>query len=349
MAGAGRAHGDEERSRDAAIPSGRLPVVDGLDGDVAERVDPREGAGELVAHPDRAVRRRRCRLGPSPTGIVAATVSLAGSMRVTVPSRLFATQTAPGPTATASAPLPACDGADDAAGALVDPGHRAARPELVTQTEPPPTATPSALGPTGIALQRLAGAASRSASPCRRSSSRPRRSAGRPRCRPDRCRPGSLLDDRVRLRVDLRDRAVEAVRDPDEAAAEGDPGRAVADLDRVDHDLLRRVDPRDAVGVDVRDPDRAVAGVTALGDAPTGDLPVGRPVRGVKIPTESARQPAAEACGARAAAVSRTTAVRPRQDGDQRLRRRPPATSRLRPGRPSRRRTRAGGPRRRSS
>ena len=80
----------------------------------ARRVDPRERAGELVAHPDRRRSRPRSPFGPSPTGIVARTPFVAGSIRVTVPSRLFATQTAPAPTATASAPLPASIVCDDA-------------------------------------------------------------------------------------------------------------------------------------------------------------------------------------------------------------------------------------------
>ena len=46
-------------------------------------------------------------LGPSPTGIVLCGLFVAGSMCVTVLSRLFATQTPPAPVATAPAPLPA--------------------------------------------------------------------------------------------------------------------------------------------------------------------------------------------------------------------------------------------------
>ena len=66
-------------------------------------------------------------------------------MRVTVPSSSFATQVAPSPIATASAPFPACTVPTTAP---VRGSTRATVPlvGLVTQTEPSPTATPEALG-----------------------------------------------------------------------------------------------------------------------------------------------------------------------------------------------------------
>ena len=56
VSGAGRAHGNEELSLLADDSLGSVSGPDGLDGDVAEGVDLRERAGELVAHPDRSAR-----------------------------------------------------------------------------------------------------------------------------------------------------------------------------------------------------------------------------------------------------------------------------------------------------
>jgi hypothetical protein len=89
--------------------------------------------------------------GPAPTGIVATTSSVFGSIRDTVPSPLLATQTAPAPTATPMGDLPT---------AIVfwtDPVRGSMRTsELssasVTQTAPAPTLTSVGTFPTGIAV-----------------------------------------------------------------------------------------------------------------------------------------------------------------------------------------------------
>ena len=59
--------------------------------------------------------------------------------------------------------------------------------------------------------------------------------------------------------VQQRDRAVVVVCDPDAAAANRDPARAVTDRDRLANSSCRRIDARHRVGERVRDPHRIVA------------------------------------------------------------------------------------------
>ena len=78
--------------------------------------------------------------GPSPTGMVAATVSVAGLMRETVLSSPFATHTEPNPKVIAVGPEPTeiCTGGPPCGSIRVISSSAGS----LTQTEPAPRATP---------------------------------------------------------------------------------------------------------------------------------------------------------------------------------------------------------------
>src|SRR5215218_7939909 len=63
------------------------------------------------------------------------------------------------------------------------------------------------------------------------------------------------VDDRAQRWVDFRDRSRAAVGDPDEAAGDGDSRRAAADADRFGGDEALGVDPADDPRVGDRDPE----------------------------------------------------------------------------------------------
>ncbi len=108
--------------------------------------------GELVADPDDAVGHGEAVRAVADRDRRADVVRAPGRCAVTVPSRLFATQTAPTPVVNrvGTACLPAIDGSRRRRCVGRACVTRSGSPELVTQTEPKPTATPSALWPTGI-------------------------------------------------------------------------------------------------------------------------------------------------------------------------------------------------------
>ena len=128
-------------------PDGALARLDRLDDGVRPRVDPHDRTAELVRDPDPVLADREAR-GASPTGMVADTALVPGSIRETVPSRVL-------PTHTASAP------ASIGPGELPTPIRWSTRPvrgsmrdtlasvSLVTQTAPAPTAMPIGDPPTG--------------------------------------------------------------------------------------------------------------------------------------------------------------------------------------------------------
>ena len=209
---------------------------------------------------------------------------MTGSMRETVSSRAFATQTAAAPDGDRRSAAAGLRIALDAAAAVVELGQRAgggvrdpdragadcdalAPPDRIVATAPSPAAARSIRDDGAVV------------------GSRPRRSGGRPRCRRGRCRR-SLVDDGVGLRVDLRDGAVEAVRDPDEAAAEGDPGGPVADLDRVDHTCFAGSMRETLCASRFATQSEPAPVVRAVGDAPTVDRALVRPSEASRMPTE---------------------------------------------------------------
>ena len=210
------------------------------------------------------------------------TASVAGSIRETVPSWRFATQTAPSPNATLAGPLPTLI----AFTTLPESGSmRTTLPlaSLATHSAPAPAAIAVGLAPTAIRLRRLA---SREIDAGHHSVHRgrdpdgPERHGDAARRVADRDRP----QDPVRVRVDLRHRAALGAGHPQRAAAERESGRVAADVDR--RDLARiGVDPRHGAIVRVGHPHRPGADRGALGPRPTANCSESSPVSGSIRPT----------------------------------------------------------------
>ena len=159
--------------------------------------------------------------GPWPTGIVVAT-SVVGSMRVTVPSERFVTQTEPAPAAIAE-------------GAFPTPTDPTTRPESASIRETTPSGST-------IQIEPNAASVGRTVPP----KNEPAAASGR------------VDAETVVPRVDLRDLAG-LVRHPDGARRAGKRCRRAADRNG-SHGLSRRdVDAGHALVVEVRDPQRAGA------------------------------------------------------------------------------------------
>ena len=191
-------------------------------------------------------------LGPAPTVIVALTAFVAGSTRVTVPSTLFATQTAAGPTATAPAPRPTLIGWVTILARRIDaaetPVRLARHPDRTVPDRDPVRAGGNRNRVLWLSRARVDlghGAIGRIGNPHGTLSVR---DTQRPVADRDRLHRG------IRLRVDPRHRPAEAVRNPDVATADGYPGRRVPDRDRVHRRVRLRIDLGDRVVVDVGRP-----------------------------------------------------------------------------------------------
>ena len=247
-------------------------------------------------------------VGPSPVGMTATTEFVVGSIRETVPSRLFATHAAPPPNATPAGPFPTGIVRDDT---CPSPGRCARRGSASVSLAHSVSVAERELGRRD--RDRLAGSAARG--------------------------------------VDLRDRPVAGVRDPDRARRVGDPGGPLPTIDRL-HDAvfvsgsiretvpsrllatqieaasdrdparaaadgivstticLRRVDPRDGAVVGVRDP----GGPLADGDA--GRRRTDRHLRRRSCPSRSRSDPTAFASTLRARPIRPSHAERDDRDRD---------------------------------
>ena len=224
--------------------------------------------------------------GPS-TGTRSSTVC--GSTFETVPSARFATQTAPAPAATAfgrhrrrfaAAPDPNEDRERRWSRSAVRRSRSGrSRPRRLPRR--PLQGGSSESGPRP----------GRSGRPSRRRRSSPRWHLHRTRRRSRRCRP-NRLHDLIRRGVDARDRAVEPVRHPHDAAADGYARRSATDLDRLPHGV-RRGSMRETV-LSFSFVTQTASGPTATtaGASPTGISETTLPLSGSITPTAFAPTPA---------------------------------------------------------
>ena len=107
----------------------------------------------------------------------------------------------------------------------VPPRWPAPEARTATKSDPESTTIPSGRFPVFTGLDAACPDAGRSSRGCRRARCSPRRASPRPRCRSGRRRPGSSPRGVFGGGVDARDRAVEAVRDPDRCRRRSPPRR----------------------------------------------------------------------------------------------------------------------------
>ena len=212
---------------------------------VGTRVDQRERAAELVAHPDRTVRRLSKRAGPVADGIVAHDAP----RRIDPRNRsveVVRTQTEPPPTARSTGPFPT----GTVSMTVCRFGStRSTAPRSSSATQRLPAAKASAVvdGPTAAA--RPVGIPV--------SSVEPRDGVAVPVCDPDRPsterdrgrRPveRDRLDNGVRPWIDARDGAGERVRNPDALVVGGDGGSPATDRNRLARLARLGIDTRETV------------------------------------------------------------------------------------------------------
>ena len=257
-------------ARSASTPTHSSAVVDGQRGR-----HPADGHGRQRPYCDGGRSATRCRntgwptipihrhrsprTGPLPTGIVAVTVRLAGSILETVESRLFATHRRPAANASEPGPVPTCTRRDDPprcrsdlqdrrAGVVGDPQRACSehdrrrrhieRESSVAELRSPDRArtAPGSRNPRPIAALRR--------TPTRRGWRLPKR---------DRLRDG------LSGRVDPHDRGAERIGDPDRSVATGDARRIAANRDPADPTTAYRVDLRNDPVAGIRSPHRARA------------------------------------------------------------------------------------------
>ena len=89
----------------------------------------------------------------------------------------------------------------------------------------------------------------------------------------------------VRLSIDPRDGAVEAVRDPDGVLGDGEARGAAADRDRLPDVVRPRIDARHGVTAGIRHPDRIRTPGDPAGGNPTGIWAATLPLSGSITPT----------------------------------------------------------------